>query len=114
MVIGTGLIDGYLSNEAIQAIVRDGLASLALDGKRVIVLIPDNTRTMPTPLIFDLFEELLSHRVNQLDYLIALGTHQPLDNDQLSKLVGRRVIDGKIGSIRIFNHDWHKPETFIN
>jgi nickel-dependent lactate racemase len=113
MVIGNGLKDGYLSKDEIQAIVRDGLASLALDGKRVIVLIPDNTRTMPMPLVFDLFEEFLSQRVSQLDYLVALGTHQPLDDDQRSRLVGRRVVKGKVGSMRVFNHEWHKPESFV-
>ena len=114
MVIGTGLQDGYLNKDEIQAIVRDSLVSLALDGKRVIVLIPDNTRTMPMPLMFDLFEELLSQRVSQLDYLVALGTHQPLDDIQLSKLVGRSVIGGKVGCIQIFNHEWDKPESFVH
>jgi len=85
-----------------------------LDGKRVIVLIPDNTRTMPMPLMFDLFEELLSQRVSQLDYLVALGTHQPLDDVQLSKLVGRSVISGKVGCKQIFNHEWDKPESFVH
>ena len=114
MVIGTGLQDGYLNKDEIQVIVRDSLVSLALDGKRVIVLIPDNTRTMPMPLMFDLFEELLSQRVSQLDYLVALGTHQPLDDIQLSKLVGRSVIGGKVGCIQIFNHEWDKPESFVH
>jgi len=114
MVIGTGLQDGYLNKDEIQVIVRDSLVSLALDGKRVIVLIPDNTRTMPMPLMFDLFEELLSQRVSQLDYLVALGTHQPLDDVQLSKLVGRSVISGKVGCKQIFNHEWDKPESFVH
>ena len=114
MVIGTGLQDGYLNKDEIQVIVRDSLVSLALDGKRVIVLIPDNTRTMPMPLMFDLFEELFSQRVSQLDYLVALGTHQPLDDVQLSKLVGRSVIGGKVGCIQIFNHEWDKPESFVH
>jgi len=114
MVIGTGLQDGTLIKDEILAIVKDSLSSLALDGKRVIVLIPDNTRTMPMPLMFDLFEELLSRRVSQLDYLVALGTHQPLDDAQLSKLVGRKVIGGKVGKVKIFNHEWQKPESFVH
>jgi nickel-dependent lactate racemase len=64
--------------------------------------------------MFDLFEELLSQRVSQLDYLVALGTHQPLDDIQLSKLVGRSVIGGKVGCIQIFNHEWDKPESFVH
>jgi lactate racemase len=114
MVIGTGLERGFLSKEEIRVIVRDSLDSITLDGKRVIVLIPDNTRTMPMPLMFDLFEGLLSQRVSQLDYLVALGTHQPLDDAQLSKLVGRRVIDGKVGNTYIYNHEWDTQASFVH
>lgn len=114
MIIGKGSNESYLNNDEIQSIVRESLASLNLEGKRVIILIPDSTRTMPMPLMFDLFEHLLNHRVKVLDYLVALGTHQPLNDDQLSKLVGRRVVDGKVGRIQIFNHEWHKPENFVH
>ena len=114
MIIGEGLKDGYLSEAEIRAIVKEGLVSCALDGKRVIVLIPDSTRTMPMPLMFDLLEEYVGQRVTKLDFLVALGTHQPLDDGQLTKLVGRRVVDGKVGSIQIFNHEWQKPESFVH
>jgi nickel-dependent lactate racemase len=113
MAMGTGVKAGYLSKAEVREIVRESLASLALRSKRVLVLIPDNTRTMPMPLMFDLFEEFLSPQVSQLDYLVALGTHQPLDDNQLSKLVGRRVKNGKVGSTRIYNHEWHRPNSFI-
>ncbi len=113
MVIGSGLRVGYLSSEEIRVIVKESLDTVALDGKRVLILIPDNTRTMPMPFMFDLFEEFLSQRVRQLDYLVALGTHQPLDDRQLGKLVGRQVKNGAVGSIRIINHEWHNPENFV-
>ena len=114
MIIGNGLKNGFLSELEITAIVKESLDSLELGGKRVLILIPDNTRTMPMPLMFDLFEELLSERVRQLDYLVALGTHQPLDDAQLSKLVGRNVTDGKVGNTHIFNHEWQKPGSFAH
>jgi nickel-dependent lactate racemase len=69
---------------------------------------------MPMPILFDLFEELLHHRVKKLDYLVALGTHQPLNDSQLSTMVGKQVVNGKVGNIQIFNHEWHKPETFVH
>jgi nickel-dependent lactate racemase len=114
MVIGKGLNLGYLTDHAIREIVQDALDSLRLDGKRVLVLIPDTTRTMPMPYMYGLFEEFLQPRVQNLDYLVALGTHQPLIDTQLSRLVGKRVLQGKVGNTRIFNHEWHKPETFTH
>jgi nickel-dependent lactate racemase len=114
MIIGKGLDEGYLTNDEVHEIVRDGLNSLAVDSKRVLIIIPDSTRTMPMPIMFDLFENLLGNRVKKLDYLVALGTHQPLNTSQLSKLVGRQVIEGKAGDRQIFNHEWQKPETFVH
>lgn len=114
MIIGTELNSGYLSKQKIKDIFSSGLNSLGLNGKRVLAIIPDSTRTMPMPIVFDLFKEVLDERVKKLDYLVALGTHQPLNDQQLSKLVGRQVMDGEVGNSRIFNHEWSKPETFTH
>ena len=81
-------------------------------GQRVLILIPDGTRTMPMPQMFGLFEELLGPRVAALDYLVALGTHQPMSDAQLSKLVGRPVMNGQAGRSHIFNHEWADPANF--
>ncbi len=113
MVIGNGLSEGYLTNYELREIVSEGINSLSLDGKRLLILIPDATRSMPMPFMFDLLQELLGQRVKQMDFLVALGTHQPLSDIQLSALVGKPVRDGKVGSIRIFNHEWDKAETFV-
>jgi nickel-dependent lactate racemase len=112
MVIGKGFTDRYLTDKEAREIVREGLATLPVDGKRVLVIVPDGTRTMPMPLMFDLFEELLSPRAAAMDYLVALGTHQPMTDTQLSKLVGRRVVDGQAGRSHIFNHRWDNPANF--
>jgi nickel-dependent lactate racemase len=111
-MFGSGLKQGYLSPEVISEIVRDGLDSIKLDGKRVLVIIPDSTRTMPMPMIFELFATLMQGRVKQLDYLVALGTHQPMDDTQLSDLVGSPVHNGLVGKSHIYNHAWNQPETF--
>ncbi len=113
MVIGEGSTDRTLTDEDAWRIVRDGLASLALDGRRVLVIIPDGTRSMPMPLMFRLFEEHLSARVEALDFLVALGTHPLMSDEQLSRLVGRPVVNGRAGRSRVFNHHWERPDTFV-
>jgi nickel-dependent lactate racemase len=111
-VIGKGLSEGYLTDDELREIVSICIESAALDGKRLLVLIPDTTRTMPMPFVSNLFDELLRRRVRKLDYLVALGTHRPLSDAQLSILVGKQVSVGKIGNTRFINHDWSEPETF--
>ncbi len=113
MTIGIGFPDQFLDDHAVESIVEEALSSLALEGKRVLFLIPDGTRSMPMPLMFNLFEKHLSGRVAALDYLVALGTHQPMSDEQLSHHIGRKVKDGKAGESHIFNHAWEKPETFV-
>ena len=112
--IGRGVTDGFLSAEDFTTLVRGGLLSLPVDGRRVLVLIPDGTRTMPMPAVFDLLEQELVPRVAALDYLVALGTHQPMSDAQLGKMVGREVTQGRAGASSIFNHRWEDPETFVN
>ena len=112
-VVGRGVLDGYLTAEDLGAIAREGLAKLPVDGRRVLVLIPDGTRTMPMPLMFETLERELGTRVAALDYLVALGTHSPMNDAQLSRLVGQPVVDGRAGPHRIFNHRWDDPSTFV-
>ncbi|RPJ37715.1 MAG: hypothetical protein EHM27_12335 [Deltaproteobacteria bacterium] len=51
-MIGKGLPCGYLKPGEVEALLHEGLAQIPFDGKRVLVVIPDRTRTMPMPLFF--------------------------------------------------------------
>ncbi len=111
-VVGRGLAEGCLTPEEFLAIAAEGLGRLPVEGRRVLVLIPDGTRTMPLPLAFEALEAELGPRVAALDFLVALGTHLPLSDAQLATLVGREVVEGRAGAHRIFNHHWDDPATF--
>lgn len=113
-VTGFGLDEGCLSEQQICEIAREGLAQLPLDGARVLALIPDGTRSMPMPLLFELLTAELDKRVAALDFLVALGTHPPMSDARLSRLVGRTVTKEVCGKHRVFNHRWDDPEVFAN
>jgi nickel-dependent lactate racemase len=107
-----GTSPAYLSTDDIRTNIVAGLASLPVDGRRVLAIIPDGTRTMPMPAMFAMLREVLAPRLQALDYLVALGTHPPMNDTQLGRLVGQPVIDGRAGASRIFNHRWDDPATF--
>ena len=109
---GSGYAERFLTADETREIVRTGLASLSLAGKRVLFIIPDGTRTMPMPLFFGLFREMLGGKAAALDFLVALGTHRPMSDAELSRLVGVPVVDGRAGDSRIYNHEWADPATF--
>ena len=113
MVIGKGVAEGFLTPEAFDATAREGLGAMQVDGLRVLVLIPDGTRTMPMPRMFDILERELGPRVAALDYLVALGTHSPMSDAQLTAHVGRPVVDGVAAGRHVFNHRWDDPSAFV-
>jgi nickel-dependent lactate racemase len=111
--IGAAYTDRPLTEAEVHDLAAEALAQADLAGKRVLVIIPDGTRTAPVPLLFRLLRELLGEQVAALDYLVALGTHPPMDDAALGRLVGVPVRDGQAGASRIFNHRWDLPETFV-
>ena len=101
--------DGYLNQEAIYQTLAQGLRG-KFSNEKCLVLIPDHTRTLPLPMLFKMLAEILEDAA-QLDYMVALGTHPPLTERQINKLVGitleERNSDYK--HIQIFNHAWRDP-----
>lgn len=112
MTIGAGSTDTYLNDAAVQEIVTEAIEAMPILGRRVLTIIPDGTRTAPMPQMFRHLQELLRPRVKALDYLVALGTHPPMSDAQLSKLVGAHVVGGRVGETRVFNHQWDDRATF--
>jgi nickel-dependent lactate racemase len=103
-VIGKGIAEGYLEESEIRSIVARGLAQLDLDGCRVLLIVPDGTRTMPMPLLFSIVEAELAGRATQLDVLIATGTHKAMTDAHLARHLGRTVTDYRTEQVRVFNH----------
>jgi nickel-dependent lactate racemase len=112
-VLGKGSATGYLSEDDVRELVVQALGQLDLRGLRVLVLIPDSTRTAPIPLFFRLFHEALWGRVAALDYLVALGTHQLMSEKALNRLVGITAEERRTtyASVNLFNHRWDLPGT---
>lgn len=111
-VLGTGHLERTLSRDEVHEIVAGAAAELQISGKRVLTIVPDGTRTMPMPMMFELLQEEIGRRAAACDYLVALGTHPLMDEAQLGKLLGRPVVDGVCGKARVFNHSWDLPKTF--
>src|SRR5258707_14319810 len=48
-------------------------------GRRVLLIVPDGTRTAPVGLLFQTLHEQIGGVTKSFDLLIALGTHQPIN-----------------------------------
>ena len=106
-------MENLLENSAVEQIVLSGLKSLRLVGKRVLVIVPDSTRTMPVPLFFRLINQHLQGLVKKLDFIIALGTHPPLSEAELLKHFGITAEERstKYAEVGLFNHAWKDPSA---
>ena len=80
-------------------------------GKKVLLIIPDGTRTAPVGLVFQTLHQQIGAVTGAFDILIALGTHQPMSEPAIR---GRLEISeaertSTYRNVRFFNHEWDNP-----
>ena len=105
--------DGYLTEQDLDAVVGETFTQKNVEGKRVLCIIPDSTRSMPMPEMFRALHKALSGRAAQFDILVALGTHQPMPDEALNKLLGITDADrkGRYSDVGIYNHEWKNRDA---
>lgn len=111
MVIGTGSPTTTLAEHAVRDILVQACTALPLANKRVLVIVPDGTRTAPIPLLFRLLHDAIGCSIARLDYLVALGTHPPMSPAAIDRLVGVSAAERakRYPNVHIFNHRWDDP-----
>ncbi len=104
-----------LSPDQTRAWVSQNLPVEDFRGRRVLLIVPDATRTAPLPLLFDAVFQQLHGAVQKLDVLVALGTHPPMSELQICKLLGieERERDKLFANVELFNHEWDVPERLL-
>jgi nickel-dependent lactate racemase len=108
------LANQLLTNDQILEALHQGL-----DGKfrrqRLLVLIPDHTRSMPLPFLFRALVDVL-HDTKQLDFMVALGTHPPLKEESLYQLVGIHAEERAttFRHVGLINHAWNRPSALTS
>jgi len=114
-MIGLGSTTENLTEETVHSLLVEALDDARFGGKRLLVIIPDSTRTAPIPMMFRLLYDILGERVARLDYLIALGTHAPMSEEAIAKLVGASAEERaeKYPKSEVYNHRWDNPDTFV-
>ncbi len=99
---------GYLAAEQARSLIAQACPAQDYRGKKVLLVVPDATRTCPLGLLFEgLFEQIGGSTAN-LDVMIALGTHQPLSEAAICERLEISLPErqGKYASVRFFNHEW--------
>ena len=112
--MGLGFLDKAVSELDARRICQEAFASWNVCGRKVLVVIPDATRSCPLGMMFRLVQEAAGE-AGQLDFMVALGTHPAMSMEQI---YARVEITGeehrsKYTRTRFFNHEWNNPKALF-
>ncbi|MHC4150464.1 MAG: lactate racemase domain-containing protein, partial [Planctomycetota bacterium] len=83
MVIERQSENDFLKSAQTREAISQFFAQNDYTGKRILAIVPDNTRSGPVGEVFKLIFGCLEGKAEALDVLIALGTHQPMTEEQI-------------------------------
>ena len=115
MVLAQAIAEtGLLTHDATLHVLSEGLGG-RFAGQKVLVLIPDHTRSLPLPELFRMVVEVL-HDARALNFMVALGTHPGYSEEDLNHLVGitaeERATTYK--HVGLLNHAWDDPSALVS
>ena len=116
MVIERQSKDGYVEREQAEQAIAEFFAENDYSGKRLLLIVPDNTRSGPIGDIFKIVYYCLEQKAKAVDILVALGTHQPLTEEQICTRLGMTSSErsSKYAPVKFFNHEWQRPEALVS
>lgn len=100
-----------LDDRAVRALVAAACPAAAYRGRRVLLIIPDHTRTAPVGLMFQTLFAQLAGAVKKFDVMIALGTHPAMSDDAINHRVGITAAEraSTYRDVEFINHEWDNP-----
>ena len=80
-------------------------------GRKVLLIVPDGTRTAPVGLMFQAIHDQIGQVTRALDVMVALGTHPPMSDAAICRRLEISEADrnSTYRGVRFFNHEWHNP-----
>lgn len=102
-----------LTDEQIREFIAREVPADEYRDKRVLVIVPDATRTAPLPLLFGALHPHLKTQARSVDVMVALGTHPPMPQETIAKMLG--IYDETTGGLtvdtQLFNHEWDQESS---
>ena len=95
----------------IEEIVWRACPAKEYKGKRVLLIVPDGTRTAPVGVVFKALHQGIGASTKAFDVLIALGTHQPMNEAAICRRLDISQAERATAyrTVQFFNHAWDNP-----
>ena len=102
--------------EQVADVMAQACPSKNYRGKKILVIVPDGTRTAPVGLLFQTLFRQIGDVTGVFDVMIALGTHQPMSEEAICQRLEITAAErrAKYQSVRFFNHEWNNPAALKN
>lgn len=102
-----------VSPARVAEVVAQACPAKEYHNKKVLLIIPDGTRTAPVGLLFKALFKQIGGATAHFDILIALGTHQAMSEAAICHRLEISETDraGVFRKVRFFNHAWDNPEA---
>lgn len=100
-----------LNDEQVRRLVAAACPEDNHRGQRVLLIIPDGTRTAPVGLMFKTLHHQLGPVVRKFDVMIALGTHPPMSDEAINARVQITAEERTTTyrEVEFINHEWDNP-----
>jgi len=100
-----------VSEAQVGQLVAQALPAADYRNQRVLLIVPDQTRTAPVGLLFKTIFAQIGRVTKELDVLTALGTHPPMSEAAICARLEISPAERRtrFGTVRFFNHEWDNP-----
>lgn len=107
---------GQLTPAQVSEVVAQSCPAENYLQKRILLIVPDGTRTAPVGLLFQTLHRHLAGATKALDVMVALGTHQPMSEEAICQRleITAEQRQKEYRNVRFFNHAWDDPKTLKN
>lgn len=104
-----------LNQLEIRKILREGLPAESFRDKKILLIVPDHTRTAPVGLLFKEVHAWIGPVAQQLDVMVALGTHPPMSEEAICHRLDLSPEEKKKSypGVRLLNHAWDDDRVLV-
>ena len=103
--------DRHVSPGMVDEVVAAACPAADYAQQRVLLIIPDGTRTAPVGMLFRSLFAQIGTQAATLDVMVALGTHQPMSEAAICRRleITPQERHTTFAQVRFFNHEWNNP-----
>lgn len=107
---------GNVTAEQVADIMAQACPAKNYRDKKILLIIPDGTRTAPVGLLFQTLHRQIAPVTKAFDVLIALGTHQPMSEAAICQRLDISEPERRstYSGVKFHNHAWNNPAALQN